>query len=137
MPALWRVARPAIEAAAAARGVPLALHDYAELGLDTLSVAEARRRDPYSRPEGFAAEFARLEAGGWLARTGGASGAEDARYADLQRLFHAALPRDAALFNEYHALIVRHATARCRKRAPLCESCPLSDACRYAANAGE
>ena len=62
--------------------------------------------------------------------------AEDARYADLQRLFHAALPRDAALFNEYHALIVRHAIARCRKRAPLCEGCPLSDACQYAANAG-
>ena len=83
--ALWRVARPAIEALAAERGVPLALHDYAELGLGALSVAEARRRDPYSRPEGFAAEFARLEAGGWLARTEGASGAADARYAVLPR----------------------------------------------------
>ena len=62
--------------------------------------------------------------------------AEDARYADLQRMFHAALPRDAALFNEYHALIVRHAIAKCRKRAPLCESCPLSDVCQYAASAG-
>ena len=62
--------------------------------------------------------------------------AEDARYADLQRMFHAALPRDAALFNEYHALIVRHAIAKCRKRAPLCESCPLADACQYAASAG-
>ena len=58
--------------------------------------------------------------------------AKDARYADLQRIFHAALPRDAALFNEYHALIVRHAIARCRKRAPLCEGCPLADACLYA-----
>ena len=48
------------------RGIPLALHDYAELGLDTLSVAEALRRDPYSRPEGFAREFARLAAEGWL-----------------------------------------------------------------------
>ena len=62
--------------------------------------------------------------------------AEDARYADLQRMFHAALPRDAALFNEYHALIVRHAIAKCRKRAPLCESCPLADVCQYAASAG-
>ena len=59
--------------------------------------------------------------------------AEDARYADLQRMFHAALPRDAALFNEYHALIVRHAAARCRKRNPLCDGCPLADACEYAA----
>lgn len=62
--------------------------------------------------------------------------AEDARYADLQRIFHAALPQDAALFNEYHALIVRHAVSRCRKRSPLCEGCPLSDACEYAASAG-
>ena len=61
---------------------------------------------------------------------------EGARYADLQRMFHAALPRDAALFNEYHALIVRHAIARCRKRAPLCEGCPLSDACPCAAKTG-
>ena len=59
--------------------------------------------------------------------------AERARYADLQRMFHAALPRDAALFNEYHALIVRHAVSRCRKRNPLCEGCPLSDVCEYAA----
>ena len=85
VPELWRVARPAIDGLAAERGIPLALHDYAELGLDTLSVDEARRRDPYSRPEGFAAEFARLEAGGWLARTEGAPGAADARYAVLPR----------------------------------------------------
>ena len=63
---LWRVARPAIDALAAERGIPLALHDYAELGLDTLSVAEALRRDPYARPEGFAREFARLAGEGWL-----------------------------------------------------------------------
>ena len=61
---------------------------------------------------------------------------ERAPYADLQRMFLAALPRDAALFNEYHALIVRHAIARCRKRAPLCEGCPLSDACPCAAKTG-
>ena len=62
----WRVARPAIDALAAERGIPLALHDYAELGLDGLSVGLARRRDPYSRAEGFAEEFARLAADGWL-----------------------------------------------------------------------
>ena len=56
----------------------------------------------------------------------------NARYTDIQRIFHAALPPDAALFNEYHALIVRHAKDTCRKRAPLCDACPLSDACRYA-----
>ena len=60
----------------------------------------------------------------------------NARYADLQRALHAALPRDAALFNEYHALIVRHAVERCRKRAPLCAGCPLSDGCRYGRGMG-
>jgi endonuclease-3 related protein len=34
-------------------------------------------------------------------------------YADLQQLFMAALPEDVALYNEYHALIVRHAKERC------------------------
>lgn len=60
----------------------------------------------------------------------------NARYADLQRIFHAALPRDDALFNEYHALIVRHAVERCRKRAPLCAGCPLADGCRYGRGMG-
>ncbi|MDR2735108.1 MAG: endonuclease III domain-containing protein [Spirochaetota bacterium] len=32
-------------------------------------------------------------------------------YAEIQNMFMNALPRDAALFNEYHALIVRHARA--------------------------
>ena len=59
-----------------------------------------------------------------------------ARYADLQRAFHADLPRDAALFNEYHALIVRHAAERCRKREPLCQTCPLADGCGYAREMG-
>ena len=60
----------------------------------------------------------------------------NARYADLQRALQAALPRDAALFNEYHALIARHAKETCRKRAPLCAACPLSEGCGYARGAG-
>jgi endonuclease-3 related protein len=32
----------------------------------------------------------------------------DADYHDLQQMFHEQLPVDAALFNEYHALIVEH-----------------------------
>ncbi len=77
---LWGVARPAIDALAAERGIPLALYNYAELGLDTLSVAEALRRDPYSRREGFAKEFARLAAGGWLEPTGGSDDPMTTRY---------------------------------------------------------
>lgn len=57
-----------------------------------------------------------------LARLGLA--APDATYEELQALFHAALPREAPLFNEYHAQIVRHGQAWCRAR-PRCETCPL------------
>jgi len=44
--------------------------------------------------------------------------------AKLQALFEANLPRDPALFNEYHALLVRVAKEYCRTR-PRCEACPL------------
>ncbi len=36
------------------------------------------------------------------------------------------LEEDAALFNEYHALIVRVGKEFCRKSAPRCEACPLA-----------
>ena len=38
------------------------------------------------------------------------------------------LEPDAALFNEYHALIVRHGKERCR-RLPVCDGCPLLAVC--------
>lgn len=47
-----------------------------------------------------------------------------AGYDELAALFVAALPREAALFNEYHALIVALGKEHCRK-SPLCEGCPL------------
>jgi len=49
-------------------------------------------------------------------------------YDTLQRRFMDALPRDAALFNDYHAQIVNHAKDVCRKR-PLCDRCPLTSVC--------
>ncbi len=52
----------------------------------------------------------------------------EARYGEFQALFHERLSRDAALYNEYHALIVRHANSTCRSK-PLCEGCPLSAEC--------
>jgi len=48
----------------------------------------------------------------------------DRSYVGYQRLFTANLPADAALYNEYHALLVRHAKEACRKN-PLCECCCL------------
>lgn len=52
----------------------------------------------------------------------------DETYDEVQRFFHDRLPADAALFNEYHALIVRFAKEICRPR-PLCGSCPLEHVC--------
>ena len=49
---------------------------------------------------------------------------KDSDYTGWQRLFETNLPKNAGLFNEYHALIVRLAKDRCRKR-PDCQGCPL------------
>lgn len=50
---------------------------------------------------------------------------EETDYAEMQELFMAALPADAALFNEYHALIVRLGKEYCKKSRPRCQQCPL------------
>jgi endonuclease-3 related protein len=52
-------------------------------------------------------------------------------YHDLQARFHAALPPDAALFGEYHALIVAHGKVTCRTRAPRCPACVLRPICAF------
>jgi len=53
---------------------------------------------------------------GWI-------GAE-ATYNDISRLFAGRLSRDAALYNEYHALIVALGKNLCRPK-PRCAECPL------------
>ncbi|HNY73441.1 MAG TPA: endonuclease III domain-containing protein [Syntrophales bacterium] len=45
-------------------------------------------------------------------------------YGEIQRLFMDRLPADAALFNQYHALIVYTGKNYCRKQ-PRCQECPL------------
>jgi endonuclease-3 related protein len=47
------------------------------------------------------------------------------QYEIVRALFEAALPLDAHLFNEFHALIVNTGKNWCRKKAPLCAQCPL------------
>lgn len=49
----------------------------------------------------------------------------DTGYAELQARFIDNLPRDPALFNEYHALLVRVAKEYCRASVALCGTCPL------------
>ncbi len=51
-----------------------------------------------------------------------------ATYPACQSLFHQALPSDAALFNEYHALLDEHAKRVCTK-TPHCSDCCLRDLC--------
>jgi endonuclease III related protein len=50
----------------------------------------------------------------------------DAGYYQIQEHFEAGLPQDAALFNEYHALVVEVGKRHCRKH-PRCEGCPLAE----------
>lgn len=57
---------------------------------------------------------------------------ETTDYTELRDFFMDALPHDTALFNEYHALIVRCGKEFCRKTKPRCESCPLGPLLEYA-----
>jgi endonuclease-3 related protein len=50
------------------------------------------------------------------------------RYDEVQRLLTTALPKDAELYADYHAQIVRLAKEACRAR-PRCERCPLEPIC--------
>ncbi len=51
-------------------------------------------------------------------------------YEELRDLFMQQLPRDYCVYNEYHALCVRHAKEFCRK-VPLCSGCPVIQSCSY------
>jgi endonuclease-3 related protein len=65
-----------------------------------------------------------------FSRLGLITGAED--YEGLRESFEVALGEDTSLYNEYHALIVRHAKEACRKK-PLCQGCCLAPVCSYGA----
>lgn len=46
-------------------------------------------------------------------------------YEELQSLLETSLPRDAQLYNEFHALIVEAGKRWCRTKNPRCDQCPL------------
>jgi endonuclease III related protein len=48
-------------------------------------------------------------------------------YEDLRQIFEAELEADVSLFNQYHALIVRHAREKCQQRAD-CRHCDVERA---------
>ncbi len=54
----------------------------------------------------------------------------DISYDALQELFHQSLPRQASLFNDFHAQFIAIGKAFCRTQ-PLCEECPLNGICDY------
>ncbi len=51
--------------------------------------------------------------------------APDADYETMREYFTRSVPRDVAVYNEYHALIVFTGHHWCR-RTPVCEGCPLT-----------
>ena len=51
----------------------------------------------------------------------------DASYDDIKDYFESTLPDDPALYNEYHALLVRIGKDYCKRTAPNCEACPLAE----------
>lgn len=56
-------------------------------------------------------------------------------YESYQRLFMDNLPHDEKLFNEYHALLVRHGKDVCRKK-PKCDDCCLTSLSTKCRNVG-
>ncbi len=59
---------------------------------------------------------------------------ENASYRKVQNYFENRLPTDVALYNEYHALIVRLGKEVCKKTRPLCKTCPINDLCEFQDN---
>lgn len=53
---------------------------------------------------------------------------KNVEYEELKKVFEENLPGDAALYNEYHALVVKHAQEHCRVK-PVCRGCPLEKMC--------
>lgn len=52
-------------------------------------------------------------------------------YRAIQRYFEQHVPRDLAMYQEYHALLVRHAKTLCRRANPACAECPVQSLCDF------
>ena len=75
----------------------------------------------------YALDFPTFVVDAYTARMMGRHGLawEDIDYHELQAIFMDALPHDVAVYNEFHALIVRVGKDWCKKKAGLCDTCPL------------
>ncbi|HEX2995288.1 MAG TPA: hypothetical protein VHP14_10705, partial [Anaerolineales bacterium] len=56
----WNIVEGRIEEAALRDGIPIELYLYSEFGLDYFSTKDFQKRDPFSNPEKFEKNFARL-----------------------------------------------------------------------------
>ena len=52
-------------------------------------------------------------------------------YRAIQGYFEQRIPRDLATYQEYHALLVRHAKTLCRRTNPMCAGCPIQSLCDF------
>src|SRR6266705_629798 len=52
-------------------------------------------------------------------------------YRAIQNFFEQHVPRELATYQEYHALLVRHAKTLCRRTNPVCEECPIRSLCDF------
>jgi len=62
----WAIIEPHIEDAAIQRNIPIELYYYSELGLDSFSIEEFQKRDPFSNPMQFEKAFVTLNIKGWI-----------------------------------------------------------------------
>ena len=58
-------------------------------------------------------------------------------YAGWQAMFHAAVPEDVQVYNEFHALLDRHHKGACTKNVPRCSECCLRDICTTGRSAAD
>jgi endonuclease-3 related protein len=54
------------------------------------------------------------------------------KYDAAKAFFEKALPTDAKLYNEYHALLVKLGKEFCRPKNPRCRACPMMESCVHA-----
>src|SRR4030095_4954931 len=63
---LWSITEPHIEDAAIRNDIPMELYLYSELGLDSFSIKDFQKRDPFTNPERFEKAFVQLNVKGWI-----------------------------------------------------------------------
>jgi hypothetical protein len=63
---IWMITEPHIEDAAVRKNVPIELYYCSELGMESFSVKDFEKRDPFSNPEKFEKLFARLQIKDWI-----------------------------------------------------------------------